>query len=552
MAGSALQEVGSNMTQISSLIKQTMAAATGAVTALGSLPWGYVTGVYQSPIGTIDIKTPELPPMPEAPGFTLLPGPYSQNNPSPPTDPDDSPPKIPHIGSIGIPTDPTENPASFSPPLKPTRRSVVFPSLPVIDWGSFTATKPDPIVITPIHHSFLLDDISSEDELVPIIRNRLKNNILYGGTGLTAAVEEAIWKRDLERNELQLQDSIDKATQAWAKKGFVLPDGMLADTLSVLQKEYMDKLLDRSREISIKQAELEQTNIFKSMEIGINLIATLFEQLYKYEELYLRCQEDYAKFSNEYIELQIKAHNDMVETYKAEVQIYEILLKAQMAKVELYKAQIEGAIAVITLNEAETKMYMAEIEAEVKRYTGILEGNKIRADVFSAKCQGAMAKAKIEEIKIQAYAEQVKGYIAKYEAYAARVKGYEANMLAEKAKMEANAEHCRGQANLVNALSAYYNAGVSAWKASGDHAIALASMVKDASASQIHAAIEQNKSYVAASEVVSRSMQGATAGLIQRGVAIANATSSMAAGAMAALHTAASISYGETMSLKEA
>jgi hypothetical protein len=71
MAGSALQEVGSNMTQISSLIKQTMAAATGAVTALGSLPWGYVTGVYQSPIGTIDFKTPELPPMPEAPGFTL-------------------------------------------------------------------------------------------------------------------------------------------------------------------------------------------------------------------------------------------------------------------------------------------------------------------------------------------------------------------------------------------------------------------------------------------------------------------------------------------------
>ena len=552
MAGQALQAVQSSMTTIGNMINSTMSAAQAAVSALGSLPWGYVTGVYQSPIGSLDLPSVKLPGMPNFPSFTLTPGPYTAGSPSPPTDPSGSVPNAPSIGSISIPSAPTETGASFTMPPKPGRYGVSFPSLPVIDWGVLTATKPDPIVITPIHHSFLLDDISAEDELVPIIRNRLKNNILYGGTGLTAAIEEAIWNRDLERNELQLQDSIDKATQAWAKKGFVLPDGMLADTLSVLNKEYMDKLLDRSREIAIKQAELEQTNIFKSMEIGINLISALFEQLYKYEELYLRCQEDYAKFSNEYIELQIKAHNDMVETYKAEIQVYEIFLKAQMTKVDLYKAQIEGAIAVVTLNESEAKMYMAEIEAEVKRYTGILEGNKIRADVFSAKCQGAMAKAKIEEVKIQAYAEQVKGYIAKYEAYSARVKGYEAEMLAEKAKMEANAEHCRGQANLINAFASAYSAQVAAAKATGDSSIALASMIKDASASQIHAAIEQNKAYVGAAEVVSRSMQGAYAGLIQRGVAIANCTSSMAAGAMAALHTAASISYEETMSLKEA
>ncbi|MBU2049351.1 MAG: hypothetical protein KKH61_10290, partial [Gammaproteobacteria bacterium] len=46
-------------------------------------------------------------------------------------------------------------------------------------------------------------------------------------------------------------------TSMWAKKGWSLPDGLLAHSLSEVQKEYMNKGLDRSREIAIKQADLE-------------------------------------------------------------------------------------------------------------------------------------------------------------------------------------------------------------------------------------------------------------------------------------------------------
>lgn len=548
MAGVAMEKVSTNISDMIARADSILSSASAAAQAIGNVPYGYVTGTYQQAIGNMTPYQVTTPSPPADVSFQDFSPPFGFDSPSAPTKPGRSVPNKPNIGSVSIPSIPSLDGASWQNQSMGAMMGYTLPSVPVLDISDFDVLPPDEITITPIQHYFSVDNIGIEDELVAVIRNRLKNNILYGGTGLTAAVEEAIWNRDLERNQRQLSDAVDKLTKEWARKGFTLPDGMLADTISVLHREYMDKLIDRSREIAIKQAELEQTNIFKSMELGINLIAKLIEQLYRYEELVIRAQEDTAKFMNEYLELQLKQYLALVDVYKARVQTYEILIRAQIAKVDVYKAQIEAALAAVTMNEAVVKKYIAEIQGETARYTGILDGNKIKAQIYSEEVKGALVKAQVNESIIKAYAEEVRGYMAVYEAYAAEVKGYEAQILAEKGKMEANAEYFKAMAAIINGKVQKYSADVAYYKAQGDYNIAIASEWNKMTEAAIDATVEQNKAYVASAKVVSDSMATNFGIAAQKAIAIANAYASMAGGAMAALHTAASISYSESMS----
>mgnify|MGYP001412421613 FL=1 len=104
-------------------------------------------------------------------------------------------------------------------------------------------------------------DNNYSSSLNTALRVKLLANINTGGTGLSPTIEAAIFARETERGSQSLQDAIDKTTAQWAKMGFSLPDGMLSSEILALNKEYMNKRLDVSRDISLKQAELEQENI---------------------------------------------------------------------------------------------------------------------------------------------------------------------------------------------------------------------------------------------------------------------------------------------------
>lgn len=548
MAGVAQELVSSQITNLMTKAESLLSSAKAAAEGIGGGGYGYVAGAYQETVSALTPYPIEAPAPPNPVSLPSIDPPFGISPPSPPSSPGGSPPDSPGFDKPSIPPKPSYEGASWQNKSIGPMIGYILPQTPVLNIGEFDVIPPAPITITPIQHYFSVDNwIGNEDELVGVIRKRLKNNILYGGTGLVAAVEEAIWNRDLERNERQLSDSVDKLTKEWARKGFTLPDGMLADSISVLQKEYMDKLIDRSREISIKQAELEQTNLFKSMELGINLIATLLGEYYKYEELVLKAQEYTAKYANEYLEMQLKAYTAAVEVFKIRAETYEILIKAQIAKVDIYKAQIEGALAAVTMNEATVKKYIAEIQGETARYTGILEGNKIKAQVYSAEIQGVLAEAQVSEAVVKAYAEEVRGYVALYDAYTAEVKAFEAQVMAERAKMEANAEYCRAMAAIINGMVQKYNADVAYYKAQGDYNVAAAEQFNKVAEAAIDATVEQNKAYVASAKVVSDSLQAMYATEVQKASAIAAAYTTMAGGAMAALHTAAGISYEEKM-----
>src|SRR5690606_1258574 len=92
--------------------------------------------------------------------------------------------------------------------------------------------------------------------------------------------------------------------------GFPLPSGVLAGQLADARREYHDKLSGLSRDISIKQAELEQANMRESIQFALQLESTLLEDCYRLEMRAFEAAKTAADNA-------IQAHNQAIEHFKA-------------------------------------------------------------------------------------------------------------------------------------------------------------------------------------------------------------------------------------------
>lgn len=97
----------------------------------------------------------------------------------------------------------------------------------------------------------------------------LTNAITNGGTGINAAVEDQIWQRDRARVNAEADAAEDDLIAGWAAKGYDLPPGALLSSQSMLRKQAADRMAQASRDIAIKQAELEISNVRFAVEASM-------------------------------------------------------------------------------------------------------------------------------------------------------------------------------------------------------------------------------------------------------------------------------------------
>ena len=479
MAGVAANQVTEMINQSSIWAQSLLDAANNALSNLGSIE---LSPSYPYYIGTVDLPdiSGYLDTASQAGAIAL-----------------DTAPAIASIQTpVTRPTKPT-----YSQPVLGAMHDIVLPDIPTINFPTMDITPPIYNIPAPKQWNFDVNNILiSDDPLVMECISRLTNNIRYGGTGLTPAIEAAIWNRDLERNEQTLEDSIDKAVTAWAKMGFSLPDGMLAHSIAELQKEYENRRIDRSREIAIKQAELEQTNLFKSLELASGLMAHIIGLEIEYEKLVLQAQEFTAKYANEYIDMQIKAYMAQVDAYKARAQVYETLIRAEIAKVDLYKAQIEGQ----------------KLIGEINQQT------------------------------VQIYSEKMKAIAVMIDAYKSEIQAMTAELEMEKTKIEANKLQFDAWAKKADVAIAKYNGEVEMYKAASTVNISKAELMSKQAEAEARINLAYTEIKVKSLEANNREMDlkaQITMGALK---GVADAYSSMAAGLMAALSARASMSYEET------
>lgn len=332
-------------------------------------------------------------------------------------------------------------------PVLPQVRDVAIPDAPIIelpDTPEFLSLQTHAFGGINLHEDWLdkLDEIPTLSVLQPApfeyspgaryasqLLDSLKaqlNSRIHGGTGLSPAVEQAIWGRALDRETVVALAREQEVVRGAEALGFPLPSGVLAGQLADARREYHDKLSGLSRDIAIKQAELEQANLQQATQLALQLESTLLEDTYKLEVLAI----DAAKATAENA---IAAHNAAIEHYKALLagyqayaSAYETVIRAELNKIEVFKALLSAEQTKADINKSLVDRYKAEID-----------GAMAAVQIYQARVGAAKTLVELEGTRIQAGAEQVKAFVATVNAETAKADIYKATIGAESAKVEA-------------------------------------------------------------------------------------------------------------------
>ncbi len=249
---------------------------------------------------------------------------------------------------------------------------------------------------------------------------------IQGGTGLSPVVEQAIWDRSRDR-ETQIALAREREVMRGAEAlGFPLPSGVLAGQLADARREYHDKLSGLARDIAIKQAELEQSNVKDAITQGLALEGQLMDQALQLDRLSFDAAKAAADHS-------IAAHNAALERFKALLDgyrtyamAYETVIKAEMNKVEVYKALLQAEQTKADINQSLVARYKAEID-----------GRMAAVEIYKARVQAAQTLVGLEQTRIQAGGEQIRAFVATINAETSKVELYKARAQAEATKQDA-------------------------------------------------------------------------------------------------------------------
>lgn len=238
------------------------------------------------------------------------------------------------------------------------------------------ATPDVPVVnITPLDgsFSFAVSDYASNlgDELIAKIRT----DLAAGGSGLSAAVEQAIYDRATARRETEDVRIYTEAENYFASRGWALPPGMLSGRLLEIQKEITRDNNRINAEILIKQAELADTNTRFIKELA----AKIEEML---RTFYIQDQTFELNLSNSRVDASVKEFETKISKTRTEIEKYSAETQAVLGQIQ---AQVNAYLGEVEAYKAEAGAYDAVVGAQAASYKAI-------ADVATAEAQVEVAR----------------------------------------------------------------------------------------------------------------------------------------------------------------
>lgn len=349
---------------------------------------------------------------------------------------------------------------AYTLPDVPTLTDIVLPDFIEQSISPITSTLPILDFDVPALAQLNDGNLTPEDALVQAAKAKLLSNITDGGTMIDPQVEADIWNRDLERNEQALQDAVDKVTSQWAKLGWSVPDGLLAGSLIAINKEYMNKRLDMSREISVTQAKLEQEGMFKSLELSIHLETLLIGNMNDYARRVFETSKATAEFTVEIFKERVNRYNALLAAFKTDVETYKVAIDAELQRAEVYKARLQGTQLLASIDETHIKIYTAQIGAinmlvdvyktGIQAVSVMYEAEKQKIDAFKAQVEAYTSVVDSITKKYGVQVEGLKAYISAYVASAdSQTKLIDVGIRAEIAQLEATLKEWEIQMKLI-------------------------------------------------------------------------------------------------------
>ena len=316
-------------------------------------------------------------------------------------------------------------------PAEPTLEDITLPAVPSITLPEFDADRPT-LDIQPPNGAltFIYEDYASQ---IPGLVVKI-NGMLAGGTGLPDAIWDALWERARDREQATGDKLIQEMTDDWASRGFSLPGGVLDKKIVAARQDVQNAQNTLSRDIAVKQADMEVENIRFAVAQGI-----AFENMYiGLHNEKMRVELDIAKSAIEIsisiFNAEVSYQNIQLQTYLADVQVFRLLIESEMANIELYKAQLEGQKLVGDINQQSITLYNSTIQSllsQIEIYKGELEGvnalvavNRNEIDAFTAQVQSFSAQVAAKDSEVKLFAERVSAEESKANVYETEVNAF--------------------------------------------------------------------------------------------------------------------------------
>ena len=321
-------------------------------------------------------------------------------------------PEKPTLSAVALPTSP-----GYTLPTEPALLAISLPDVPLISLPLFSAVLDAAPLVPTVGFSFTETPYTSA--LLTELNEKLLSYVSGFSTGLSAAVEQGIWDRARAREGAVTARAREEAIRGFAARGFSMPGGVLVEQLNRADQEGLDKSSSLSRDIAIKQAELEQTNFQFAFGQAVALEGQLLSHSNAVSQRAFEAARFTAQIAIDLFNAAVTLFNAKSQAYQVEAVVYRERLQAEIAKVEIYKAQIEGQRITGELNQQTVALYRERINAVLAIFE--LYKNQLEA----ARIQQEGDKLLIERYRAEteAYDSLVKAKASEYDGYKTRVEG---------------------------------------------------------------------------------------------------------------------------------
>lgn len=307
------------------------------------------------------------------------------------------------------------------------------PVLPVFNDSAptFATLPPQPFIQwqEPVYLSGIKD--ATHDVIV---------EMLAGGTGIPADVENAIWERGRQREDRAALGVKDAAITQWTARGFDHPQGQLNKQIIAIDDDNARKINELSRDVMVKQADMEQSNRRFAVEKGLD-----YERIFT--AIFLAVVERNFQIAKFAVETEIQVYNLQVTAFNVERQVFE-------AKIAKYRVDLEAALAYLKMFEALVEVEKAKAQmnlAKVQAYEAKVKAFAAQVEAYKAVIQAAGVKADLQKNLAEIYKSQIDGMVAKlnaqrskFEAYDSRIKGETSKVAMEEANSRVFATRMQG------------------------------------------------------------------------------------------------------------
>jgi len=277
------------------------------------------------------------------------------------------------------------------------------------DFSEFNKTDPELVLLPTIDISDLEKPVTPDDinptitwneialnqDIYQELLKRIKDDLVYGATGLTTEVQEEIFNAGRDRQRRENDKAYQRVQNDIAGRGSSLPTGALLAAISEISAEILEQNSNLNRTLIVEQAELAQKNS-----------QFIIDQASKLEQL-LRTTRDNE--SNRSLDYEKAVASLVLQVYIEKVKLYVAIAEANKMYIEVQVANLE---AIVSYNKGLIDQYAAFVNVYMSKNEAVAKNNASLTDVYRAEIAGYDSEVKAISTVDQVKLEKIKTDVA--------------------------------------------------------------------------------------------------------------------------------------------